>query len=172
MTPQKFQMPNFLGNMKSGHKSGQRYGPGWAYVHYWWSITDHTDHGSHHVKDNAFSGCASLTRVDLPAKLRKIGCFAFHSCSNLCITEIPSGTNTILHCSRRTFPVSRLLEEWAFWWNDPSSFAIQNVGWRWHTTMTHPYSMTSSRSSKARLRPSVETLCLRRILATWPHFIS
>jgi hypothetical protein len=39
--------------------------------------------------------CASLTRVGLPAKLRKIGCFAFQSCSNLCTTEIPSGTNTI-----------------------------------------------------------------------------
>ena len=47
------------------------------------------------ISDFAFSNCASLTTVTLPASITTIGNRAFNDCTNLALTSLPAGVTTI-----------------------------------------------------------------------------
>ena len=51
------------------------------------------------LADNLFSGCESLTYVQLPDSLTSIGAYAFNGCTNLKTPVFPKGLETIGYCA-------------------------------------------------------------------------
>ena len=47
------------------------------------------------IGDNAFSGCRSLTSINIPEHVRHIGIMAFSYCSNLTLINIPKSVESI-----------------------------------------------------------------------------
>ena len=47
------------------------------------------------IKDRAFSGCSTLTRIEIPNSVTSIGVYAFSGCSSLTSIEIPNSVTSI-----------------------------------------------------------------------------
>ena len=47
------------------------------------------------IEFGAFSDCTSLTNVDLPESLKSIGSYAFHNCTSLSLVAIPASVTEI-----------------------------------------------------------------------------
>ena len=51
------------------------------------------------IGESTFSGCSSLTEIEIPASVTSIGNYAFRECSSLTEIEIPESVTSIKYCA-------------------------------------------------------------------------